>query len=210
MAQPSLSSTARPQTSYADVPVRTGAVGNEALASGVSWPAVAGGAFVTAALSIILLALGAGLGLSSVSPWSNVGASASAISTAAIVWLIFMQIASGAMGGYLAGRLRDQVGQPSHGRSVFPRHRPRLLVLGRRIRGHCRILDHSRDIHGRCGRILGRRRRCGGWCPGECAGSRPEWILCGRAVPFQQRAARSERRPGARRGRTHSRVFGQG
>jgi hypothetical protein len=63
---------------------------------------------VTAALSIILLALGAGLGLSSVSPWSNVGASASTISTAAIVWLIFMQIASAAMGGYLAGRLRTK------------------------------------------------------------------------------------------------------
>jgi hypothetical protein len=108
MAQPSLSSTSRSQTSYADVPVRTDAVGTEALASGVSWPAVAGGAFVTAALSLILLALGAGLGLSSVSPWSNVGASASTISTAAIVWLIFMQIASGAMGGYLAGRLRTK------------------------------------------------------------------------------------------------------
>jgi len=86
----------------------TAVVGNEALASGVSWPAVAGGAFVTAALSLILLALGAGLGLSSVSPWSNSGASASTISTAAIVWLIFMQLASGAMGGYLAGRLRTK------------------------------------------------------------------------------------------------------
>src|SRR3954454_1810794 len=100
MAQPSFSSpsTTRSQTTYSDAPVRTAVVGNEALASGVSWPAVAGGAFVTAALSLILLALGAGLGLSSVSPWSNSGASASTISTAAIVWLIFMQLASGAMG----------------------------------------------------------------------------------------------------------------
>jgi hypothetical protein len=108
MPQPSLSPTARSQTSYADVPVRTDAAGNEAQASGVSWPAVTGGAFVTAALSLILLALGAGLGLSSVSPWSNTGASASTISTAAILWLIFVQIASGAMGGYLAGRLRTK------------------------------------------------------------------------------------------------------
>jgi small-conductance mechanosensitive channel len=69
---------------------------------------VIGGGFVTAALSLILLALGTGLGLSSVSPWSNVGVSASTIGTAAILWLIFMQIISSSMGGYLAGRLRTK------------------------------------------------------------------------------------------------------
>jgi hypothetical protein len=67
-----------------------------------------GGAFVAAALSLILLALGVGLGLSSVSPWSNVGASASTIGTAAIVWLILIQVISSSMGGYLAGRLRTK------------------------------------------------------------------------------------------------------
>jgi hypothetical protein len=83
-------------------------VNNEANSSGVSWAAVIGGGFVTAALSLILLALGTGLGLSSVSPWSNVGVSASTIGTAAILWLIFMQIISSSMGGYLAGRLRTK------------------------------------------------------------------------------------------------------
>jgi len=83
-------------------------VKKEAYSSGVSWAAVTAGAFVSAALSLILLALGAGLGLSSVSPWSNVAASASSISTAAIVWLIVMQIISSSMGGYLAGRLRTK------------------------------------------------------------------------------------------------------
>jgi hypothetical protein len=67
-----------------------------------------GGAVVAAALSLILLALGAGFGLSSVSPWSNVGASASTIGTAAIAWLILMQVVSSSMGGYLAGRLRTK------------------------------------------------------------------------------------------------------
>ena len=81
---------------------------NESVSSGVSWPAVIGGAFVTAALSLILLALGGGLGLSSVSPWSNVGASASTVGSAAIAWLIVMQIIASAMGGYLAGRLRTK------------------------------------------------------------------------------------------------------
>jgi small-conductance mechanosensitive channel len=63
---------------------------------------------VTAALSLILLALGTGLGLSSVSPWSNIGASDSTIGTAAILWLILMQVISSSMGGYLAGRLRTK------------------------------------------------------------------------------------------------------
>jgi hypothetical protein len=83
-------------------------VNNEANSSGVSWAAVIGGGFVTAALSLILLALGTGLGLSSVSPWSNGGVSASTIGMAAILWLIFMQIVSSSMGGYLAGRLRTK------------------------------------------------------------------------------------------------------
>jgi hypothetical protein len=74
---------------------------SEAFSSGVSWPAVIGGAFVTAALGLILLTLGTGLGFSSVSPWSNAGASASTITTAAIVWLIFTQIIASTMGGYL-------------------------------------------------------------------------------------------------------------
>jgi hypothetical protein len=39
---------------------------NELNSTGVSWPAVVGGAFVTAAVSLILLALGAGLGFASV------------------------------------------------------------------------------------------------------------------------------------------------
>jgi len=83
-------------------------VNNEANASGVSWAAVIGGALVTAALSLILLALGTGLGLSSVSFWSNVGMSSSTIGTAAILWLILMQVMSSSMGGYLAGRLRTK------------------------------------------------------------------------------------------------------
>ena len=89
-------------TTIADAPA------NEAYSSGVSWPAVIGGAFVTAAFSLILLSLGTGLGLASVSPWANTGASASTIGAAAIVWLIMMQLVASALGGYLAGRLRTK------------------------------------------------------------------------------------------------------
>jgi hypothetical protein len=81
---------------------------NEADSSGVSWAAVIGGAVVIATLSLILLSLGAGLGLSAVSPWSGVGASSTVIGTAAILWLILMQVISGGLGGYLSGRLRTK------------------------------------------------------------------------------------------------------
>jgi len=85
-----------------------GSAYNEANSSGVSWAAVFAGAFVAAALSLILLALGTGLGFESVSPWANQGASSSAIGKSAIVWLIVMQIIAASMGGYVAGRLRTK------------------------------------------------------------------------------------------------------
>ncbi|MBV8905926.1 MAG: hypothetical protein JOZ22_20005 [Acidobacteriia bacterium] len=80
----------------------------EAHASGVSWAAVIAGAFVAAALSLTLLALGAGFGLLSVSPWSNAGVSAETAGTTAIIWLIVIQIVASGVGGYLAGRLRTK------------------------------------------------------------------------------------------------------
>jgi hypothetical protein len=81
---------------------------NEAYLSGISWAAVIAGAFVTAALYLILLALGSGLGFSSVSPWGNRGLSASTVSKGAIIWLIITQILAAATGGYLAGRMRTK------------------------------------------------------------------------------------------------------
>lgn len=80
----------------------------EAHSSGVAWGAVIGGAFVAAAFWLIMLALGAGFGLSAVSPWSHVGVPASAVGTAAIVWLILIEIIASALGGCLTGRLRTK------------------------------------------------------------------------------------------------------
>src|SRR6202034_1521595 len=48
------------------------------------------------------------LGFSAVSPWSNNGASAAAIGSGAIVWLILTQVLASALGGYLGGRLRTK------------------------------------------------------------------------------------------------------
>ena len=81
---------------------------NEAHSSGVSWAAVIAGAFVAAALSLALLALGVGIGFSAVSPWTNAGASSSMIGWTAVIWLVLMQFISSSVGGYLAGRLRTK------------------------------------------------------------------------------------------------------
>ena len=83
-------------------------VGNESNASAVSWGAVIAGAFVAAALSLVLLALGSGLGLSAVSPWDSSGASAKAIGFATILWLALMAAISNGLGGFIAGRLRTK------------------------------------------------------------------------------------------------------
>jgi hypothetical protein len=80
----------------------------EAHSSGVAWGAVIGGAFVIAALYLILLALGAGFGLSAISPWSTAGLSASTASAIAIAWLVIIEIVASAFGGYLTGRLRTK------------------------------------------------------------------------------------------------------
>jgi len=71
--------------------------------SGVSWGAIFGGAVAAAALSFVLLILGFGLGLSAVSPWSY---SAAPVARSSILWVIFMELASAGIGGYIAGRLR--------------------------------------------------------------------------------------------------------
>jgi hypothetical protein len=80
----------------------------ESASSGISWSAVIGGSFVIATLYLILLALGAGFGLSAVSPWSSAGLTAATTGSMAIAWLIVIEIISSAFGGYLAGRLRTK------------------------------------------------------------------------------------------------------
>lgn len=89
--------------------VRTGEAGllpDAAIASPVSWGAIFAGAVAAAGLSIILLFVGAGLGLSAASPWSRGGAGVAAIGIWAILWLSLTQILASWLGGYLAGRLR--------------------------------------------------------------------------------------------------------
>ena len=55
--------------------------------SAVSWGAIVAGAAALPSLSLILLILGVGLGLSSVSPWSHEGISSANFGRSTIVWL---------------------------------------------------------------------------------------------------------------------------
>ena len=75
--------------------------------SAVSWPAILAGGSAAAAISIVLLAFGAGVGFSAVSPWSDV-ASTTAFRVSTGLYFIVMAMLASSVGGYLAGRLRGR------------------------------------------------------------------------------------------------------
>jgi hypothetical protein len=95
--------------------------------SAASWAAILAGATVAVSLSLVLLTLGAGLGFASVSPWSEHGLSAKALTTAGTIWLIVTQWLSAAAGGYIAGRLRQRW-LATHTHEVFFRDTAHGLV----------------------------------------------------------------------------------
>ena len=76
--------------------------------AGISWPAVAAGAVVTCALTVVLIAFGLGLGLSVVSPWAGAGVSATTFKIGTGLYLIVIAMLSSSIGGYIAGRLRSR------------------------------------------------------------------------------------------------------
>ena len=76
--------------------------------SAVSWAAVAAGGLAAAALTLVLLAFGAGMGFSAISPWSNSGVSSGTFKVGAGIYLIVVAMLSSTIGGYVAGRLRTK------------------------------------------------------------------------------------------------------
>lgn len=74
--------------------------------SAISWSAILLGAVAAAVISLILFILGTGLGLSSISPWSHDGVTATTFGIAAIIWITVTQALASGLGGYLTGRLR--------------------------------------------------------------------------------------------------------
>src|SRR5450755_262534 len=83
--------------------------------SAVNWGAVIAGGVATAALMLLLLAFGAGVGFSVVSPWAASGVSAATFSLGAGLFLIVVAMLSSTIGGFIAGRLRTKwVGVHTH------------------------------------------------------------------------------------------------
>ena len=95
----------------ADAPGRTA----EASVSAISWPAILGGAVGAAAVGVLLVTLGSGLGLASISLRPNQGATPAVFAISAGIWLIVVQWIASGLGGYLTGRLRTKwVGTHTH------------------------------------------------------------------------------------------------
>ena len=95
--------------------------------SAASWGAIVSGALVAISVSLVLIALGTGLGFASMSPWPDRGVSASTFSIAAVIWFIVMQWVSSLLGGYITGRLRTRwIG--THVHEVFFRDTANGLV----------------------------------------------------------------------------------
>jgi hypothetical protein len=95
--------------------------------SAASWPSIIAGAFVAAASTVILLALGSGIGFASISPWPGRGASITSFAVTTAIWLIVTQWISAALGGYLAGRLRTRW-MGTHPHEVFFRDTAHGLI----------------------------------------------------------------------------------
>ena len=105
------------------VAIQTGILPEKSSKSAVSWGAIAAGGILSAAFTLFLVELVAGLGLVMVSPWSKPGASASTLSVAGGIGLVLMAVMASALGGFIAGRLRTRwVGsRPTRSTSVIPR-----------------------------------------------------------------------------------------
>jgi hypothetical protein len=92
-----------------------------------SWSAIIAGAFVAAAASLILFALGSGLGFAWLPSWRTHEAPTKTFAVTAAIWLIVSQWISSGLGGYIAGRLRSRwIG--THVHEVFFRDTAHGLV----------------------------------------------------------------------------------
>ena len=81
----------------------------------VSWAAIGAGAIAAAALTLVLLAFGAGMGFSAVSPWGNSGVAASTFQIGTGIYLIVVAMLAFTIGGFIAGRLRTKwIGVHTH------------------------------------------------------------------------------------------------
>lgn len=81
---------------------------HEANRSAVSWAPIFAGAVAAIAATLILIALGSGLGFAAASPWPGAAPSIATFAVGAGIWLIITQWFSAFLGGYITGRLRTK------------------------------------------------------------------------------------------------------
>jgi hypothetical protein len=74
----------------------------------LEWSAVLGGATIATAVGLILLSFGAALGLGVASPYEGEGLSPTAFAVAAGLYLLWVQVMSFYMGGYVTARMRTR------------------------------------------------------------------------------------------------------
>ncbi|EJZ21291.1 hypothetical protein NE852_09075 [Rhizobium sp. Pop5] len=80
----------------------------ESSKSAMTWGPIFAGAAVAIGVTLILLLLGSGVGLTMVSPWSDQSSSLGTLGVTAAIWLVVVQWLSSALGGYITGRLRTK------------------------------------------------------------------------------------------------------
>jgi len=87
-------------------------VGTPAAIAGsrVDWAAVLAGAVLATATGLILMTFGAGLGLSVTSPYEGEGLAPPFYVLGAGLWVLWVQLVSFSIGGYVAARLRARHG----------------------------------------------------------------------------------------------------
>jgi len=91
----------------------------ESSASAVSWGPIVAGAFAASTLTLVLMLVGSGIGLTMVSPWSGESASLTTFAASTAVWLVVVQWLSSGLGGYLTGRLRTKWVGVATGETLF-------------------------------------------------------------------------------------------
>ena len=87
-------------------PVAVSTFDEEGDVSLISWGAVIAGGLAAAAVTLVLLAFGVGIGLSVVSPWANEGVSATTFHIGSGLFLIVVAMLASTVGGLIAGRMR--------------------------------------------------------------------------------------------------------
>src|SRR5260370_30236557 len=79
----------------------------------IAWGAVIAGAIAASALTFVLITFGAAIGLAIASPSATWRDTSVALALLSGLWLLLTAVASFALGGYLAGRLRTTWGTAS-------------------------------------------------------------------------------------------------